>query len=75
MLYSASEMRDFIGLAQQTHMLEAGNMAFDEERLLVLVLQYPCLFNVCDKGYKDNVRAENAWDEIDQRIGKSGRGW
>ena len=36
----------------------------DDEKLIESVREYPCLWRVCSKAYKDIQAKENAWKEV-----------
>jgi len=46
--------------------------AIDDEKLIECVRNYPVLYKLKDKNYKDNCIKENVWKEISHSIGKTG---
>jgi len=44
----------------------------DDEKLIECVRNYPVLYKLSDKNYKDNSVKENAWKEISHFVGKNG---
>ena len=43
-----------------------------DEKLTEAVRNYPCLWLVNSKGYKDAVAKENAWKEVAKEVHESG---
>jgi len=44
----------------------------DDEKLIEYVRNYPVVYKLTDKNYKDNSIKENAWKEISHVIRKNG---
>ncbi|XP_060861708.1 uncharacterized protein LOC132938721 [Metopolophium dirhodum] len=43
----------------------------DDEKLIEVVRNYPVIYKLSDKNYKDNCIKDNVWKEISQSIGKN----
>lgn len=46
--------------------------AMDDEKLIEFVRNFPVLYKLSNKNYKDNCVKENVWKEISHSIGKNG---
>lgn len=44
----------------------------DDEKLIEVIRNYPVIYKLSDKNYKDNIIKDNVWKEISQSIGKNG---
>jgi hypothetical protein len=44
----------------------------DDEKLIEVIRNYPVIYKLSDKNYKDNCIKDNVWKEISQSIGKNG---
>jgi hypothetical protein len=47
-------------------------MAVDEEKLILLVQQHECLYNLQHKDYDNNFIKENSWKEIVEELHSKG---
>lgn len=45
----------------------------DEEKLILLVQKYACLYDISSSHYSDQQRKNSAWDEISRIISCSGK--
>lgn len=45
----------------------------DDEKLIILVQNNECLFNLCRKDYSDNNLKTRLWKEIGEELGFSGK--
>lgn len=45
----------------------------DDEKLIIEVQKYECLFNPRDKHYKNNLRRDNKWNEVGEAVGATGK--
>ena len=46
-----------------------------DEKLISLVKEHECLYNVNSRNYIDKNSKQNAWDEISNEMGISGKNW
>lgn len=45
----------------------------DEEKLINLVQQYTCLYDISSRHYSDRLMKENAWEAINTEMGIPGK--
>jgi hypothetical protein len=48
-------------------------MAMDEEKLIVLVQERECLYNLEHRDYDNNLVKENSWKEIAEELNTKGK--
>jgi hypothetical protein len=48
-------------------------IAMDEEKLIVVVQEYECLYNLEHRDYDNNLIKENSWKEIAEELHTKGK--